>query len=99
DELFDPSYESLLSLSSAIGEVRSKATPDEVIASLPTATFKEWAKEDSETRCPICLDDYEPLDAVTKMLECPHWLHKSCLEQWLKTANTCPVCRKKVKAS
>ncbi|KIJ63981.1 hypothetical protein HYDPIDRAFT_51823, partial [Hydnomerulius pinastri MD-312] len=97
DELFDSSYEGLLSLSSALGEVRSRATPDEVISALPTGTFKDWAKEDSETRCPICLDDYEPSDVVTKLLECPHWLHKNCLEQWLRTANTCPVCRKKVK--
>jgi hypothetical protein len=54
---------------------------------------------------------------VTKLIECPHWLHKNCLEvgiiedllssssdivhvqQWLRTANTCPVCREKVKAS
>ena len=40
-----------------LGEVCSKATPEEVIASLPTGTFKEWKKDDSEMRCPICLDD------------------------------------------
>ncbi|KAF8841419.1 hypothetical protein BDN67DRAFT_883781, partial [Paxillus ammoniavirescens] len=97
DEMFDDSYEALLSLSNALGEVRSRATPEDVIATLPSGTFEEWQKEDSETRCPICLDDYEPSDAVTKLLECPHWLHKTCLEQWLRTANTCPVCRKKVK--
>ncbi|KAH0826344.1 hypothetical protein J3R83DRAFT_5299 [Lanmaoa asiatica] len=119
DELFDDSYEALLSLSSMLGDVRSRATPEEVIASLPTGTFREWKKDDSETRCPICLDDYEPSDVVTKLIECPHWLHKNCLEvgiigtyflhglfndiahvqQWLRTANTCPVCREKVKAS
>lgn len=78
--------------------MRSRATPEDVIASLPTGTFKEWKKDDSETRCPICLDDvstvgsfsvgtiealseqYEPLDVVTKLIECPHWLHKNCLE-------------------
>ena len=58
---------------------------------------------------------YEPFDMVTKLLDCSHWLHKHCLEvskggfphkcllnefqQWLRTANTCPVCRKKVKTS
>ncbi|KAG9311229.1 hypothetical protein JVU11DRAFT_8306 [Chiua virens] len=99
DELFDDSYEALLSLSSMLGEVRSRATPEEVIASLPTGTFREWKKADSETRCPICLDDYEPSDVLTKLIECTHWLHKNCLEQWLRTANTCPVCREKVKTS
>jgi hypothetical protein len=57
DELFDSSYEGLLSLGETLGEVRSKATPADVIASLPTGTYQAWAKEDSETRCPICLDD------------------------------------------
>ncbi|KAG2755034.1 hypothetical protein P692DRAFT_20690514, partial [Suillus brevipes Sb2] len=107
DELFDSSYEGLLSLGETLGEVRSKATPADVIASLPTGTYQAWAKEDSETRCPICLDDaricqnhsYGRDDPVTKLVECTHWLHKACLEQWLKTANTCPVCRKKVKNS
>ncbi|KAG1879981.1 hypothetical protein F4604DRAFT_1879900 [Suillus subluteus] len=105
--LFDSSYEGLLSLGETLGEVRSKATPADVIASLPTGTYHAWAKEDSETRCPICLDDaricqtdsYGRDDPVMKLVECTHWLHKGCLEQWLKTANTCPVCRKKVKDS
>lgn len=57
DELFDDSYEALLSLSSMLGDVHSRATPEEVLATLPTGTFKDWKKEDSETRCPICLDD------------------------------------------
>ncbi|KAK0186667.1 hypothetical protein F5146DRAFT_138845 [Armillaria mellea] len=32
-----------------------------------------------------------------KLNDCSHWLHKECLEQWLKGARTCPVCRKAVK--
>jgi len=96
DEDFDPSYESLLALASALGEVKPKATSDRVIASLPTGVFQDWAKPDSDERCPICLDDYEPSDPVMKLTDCPHWLHKGCLEQWLHSANTCPVCRKKV---
>ncbi|KAH7908800.1 hypothetical protein BJ138DRAFT_986149, partial [Hygrophoropsis aurantiaca] len=97
DEMFDSSYEGLLSLSEELGEVRSKATSDDAIASLPTAQYKDWATKDSETRCPICLDDYGATDTVAKLPDCPHWLHKACLEQWLHTANTCPVCRNKVK--
>lgn len=70
DELFDDSYEALLSLSSMLGEVRSKATPEDVITSLPTGTFKEWKKDDSETRCPICLDD------VSTVLPSPLEVHR-----------------------
>jgi len=57
DEDFDASYESLLSLAATIGEVRPRHTPDSVINSLPTGTFKEWRNAESDQRCPICLDD------------------------------------------
>lgn len=57
DEVFDTSYEALLSLSDSIGEAQSRATPAHVIASLPSASYREWANQDSESRCPICLDD------------------------------------------
>ncbi|KAK7061887.1 hypothetical protein R3P38DRAFT_2832118 [Favolaschia claudopus] len=94
---FDSSYETLLSLGGWIGDARPKATPDNVLSSLETATYKDWATTDSDQRCPICLDDYKPTDRVMKLGDCRHWLHKECLEQWLKGANTCPVCRNAVK--
>ncbi|KAJ6515680.1 hypothetical protein C8R45DRAFT_810076, partial [Mycena sanguinolenta] len=97
DEDFDASYENLISLSSIIGDVKPKATPDHILTTLETASYKDWATAESDQRCPICLDDYQPSDPVMKLGDCRHWLHKECLEQWLKGASTCPVCRKDVK--
>jgi hypothetical protein len=34
-----------------------RGVTDQVIASLPTATFQEWATEDSDQMCPICFED------------------------------------------
>jgi hypothetical protein len=96
DEDFDSSYESLISLSAALGEVKPRATPEHIIASLDTGFYKDWVRADSDKRCPICLDDYKPLDPVLRLSDCSHWLHKECLEQWLRGAKTCPVCRKDV---
>ncbi|EEB90029.1 hypothetical protein MPER_11819 [Moniliophthora perniciosa FA553] len=76
DEDFDTSYESLLTLEAALGEVKSKATPQHIIEGLETADYKEWATDDSDKRCPICLDDYKSSDPVSKLPECSHWLHK-----------------------
>ncbi|KAI9436933.1 hypothetical protein H4582DRAFT_1960531 [Lactarius indigo] len=52
--------------------------------SLPTAMFKEWHSAESDQRCPICLDDYQEDDPVMELTDCSHWLHKTCLRQWLQ---------------
>ncbi|GLB41224.1 hypothetical protein LshimejAT787_0904390 [Lyophyllum shimeji] len=99
DEDFDESYESLLSLAAALGEAKPRCTPDSVIAQLETGLYKDWKTADSDHRCPICLDDYQPDDGLLKLADCSHWLHRECLQQWLRSASTCPVCRKPVVAS
>jgi hypothetical protein len=60
DEDFDESYEGLLSLSAALGEVKPKSTPASILSELETAQYKDWATSESDKRCPICLDDVRP---------------------------------------
>ncbi|KAH9050246.1 hypothetical protein EDB84DRAFT_593596 [Lactarius hengduanensis] len=80
-----------------LGKYDPRHTPDHVIELLPTAMFKEWRSAESDQRCPICLDDYQEDDSVMKLSDCSHWLHKNCLQQWLRGATTCPVCRQRVR--
>lgn len=96
DEDFDQSYESLLRLGALVGEAKPRGASSSTVDSLEKAEYKDWATEDSDKRCPICLDDYTPTDPVMKLNHCSHWLHRDCLQQWLQGASTCPVCRKAV---
>ncbi|KAF8154796.1 hypothetical protein B0H34DRAFT_537887 [Crassisporium funariophilum] len=96
DEDFDESYESLISLASTLGDAKPKSTSSKVLSGMKSAQYKDWATPDSDQRCPICLDDYQPTDSVLKLTNCSHWLHKDCLQQWLLGASSCPVCRKSV---
>lgn len=96
DEEFDSSYENLMRLSEVMGDANPKKTSSAILESLEKAEYKDWATADSDERCPICLDDYSPTDPVMKLNNCSHWLHRDCLQQWLGTAGTCPVCRKSV---
>lgn len=41
--------------------------------------------------CTVCLDDFEKGRQVRK-LNCGHIYHDECLERWLDTHTTCPVC-------
>ncbi|KAF9787982.1 hypothetical protein BJ322DRAFT_1046327 [Thelephora terrestris] len=97
DEDFDDSFEGLMNLSAALGEVKQRNTPSHIIANLPSGKYSEWAAPGCDERCPVCLDDYQVHDDLLKITDCTHWFHRGCLEQWLSNANTCPVCRKRVK--
>ena len=58
----------------------------------------------SEDTCPICFDtiSIESTSSVKKYkikpskmmsLDCKHQFHTNCIEEWIKTSNTCPICR------
>jgi hypothetical protein len=51
------SYEGLLMLSARIGDAKPRGTPSEVVQSLPRGMYKDFKTPESETRCPICLED------------------------------------------
>jgi Ring finger domain len=42
--------------------------------------------------CSICLAPYESGDVVRTIL-CMHQFHKDCIDRWLRTNATCPVCK------
>ncbi|GAA5920973.1 hypothetical protein JCM3775_004031 [Rhodotorula graminis] len=48
---------------------------------------------DKETRCGICLCDYED-DDDCMLTVCEHGFHDECLRSWLTQKGTCPVCRR-----
>lgn len=43
--------------------------------------------------CSICLCDYEARDPVRCIPECNHCFHADCVDEWLRTSATCPLCR------
>lgn len=45
--------------------------------------------------CSICLDKFN-VGFYKRILECGHSFHKKCVDKWLKTHTTCPICRKDV---
>ena len=59
----------------------------------------ETVKDDPEIKqieddtCSICLENYNEKD-LCRVLDCGHVFHQKCCDDWLKTKDTCPYCRK-----
>lgn len=60
------------------------------IAALPTHRVEGTCGE--QARCPVCLEDFKHGDDL-KTLPCLHLYHQACAERWLRTDNSCPVCK------
>jgi hypothetical protein len=57
---------------------------------------KEQAEAEEENECVICLDIISSSNCdQTAVLDCGHAFHSACIQQWAKTANTCPLCQKR----
>ena len=44
--------------------------------------------------CPICLDE---LSKQVIKLNCGHFFHPNCINQWLISKNICPLCKFEIK--
>jgi len=57
----------------------------------------KMANECMSNECTICLLNYN--EETKKITECCHTFHTECLDKWLETNNSCPLCRTELKKS
>ncbi|KAL1187963.1 E3 ubiquitin-protein ligase ATL41 [Cardamine amara subsp. amara] len=68
-----------------------------VIASLPTFTVGAIDGDAATaTECSVCLSVLEEQDTARELPNCKHVFHVDCVDKWLTTCSTCPVCRSEV---
>ncbi|XP_048496831.1 putative RING-H2 finger protein ATL21A isoform X2 [Beta vulgaris subsp. vulgaris] len=46
-----------------------------------------------DDKCSICLSDYHPGDTLKILPECLHRFHDDCIDLWLSSKASCPICR------
>lgn len=49
----------------------------------------------TKEQCSICLEENNNCSICTT--ECGHRFHRSCLQDWTRAHNTCPMCRSEIK--
>ena len=82
DEFDDYSYEDLSDLCDRMGTVALGADIDAETTVVIT---------DSSERCPICLEQHT--ENIRKIISCGHKYCSPCIETWLSSHKTCPICK------
>ncbi|GLT29817.1 hypothetical protein SLA2020_046600 [Shorea laevis] len=65
---------------------------ESAINSLPRVKITDQLLNSEMNQCTVCKDDFEE-GALVKQMPCKHLYHEECLFPWLKSHNSCPVCR------
>ncbi|CAI5471906.1 unnamed protein product [Closterium sp. Yama58-4] len=47
----------------------------------------------SSSECTVCLSDFNEGELIRFLWPCEHQFHVTCIDHWLATKTTCPVCR------
>ena len=82
-----------------LGTNRHPPASEKAIQNLKKIEVKEENINDYKNiTCNICLDNFE-LGNKLLVLECNHEFHDNCIITWLKTNNTCPVCRHELESN
>ncbi|KAK6915550.1 Zinc finger, RING-type [Dillenia turbinata] len=67
-----------------------------VIETFPTMVYSD-AKEHKigkgALECAVCLNEFEDDETLRLLPKCDHAFHPECIDEWLSSHTTCPVCR------
>ncbi|KAF3775721.1 Equilibrative nucleotide transporter 3 [Nymphaea thermarum] len=67
-----------------------------VIESFPTFTYSTvnvLKIEKGSLECAVCLSEFRNDDKLRLLPQCNHAFHSECIDKWLSSRVTCPVCR------
>ncbi|KAG2670911.1 hypothetical protein I3760_14G108500 [Carya illinoinensis] len=63
------------------------------IQALPVYSYSSATEKYEIKYCAICLGEFEENEVVKEIPFCKHVFHPHCIDRWLCSHETCPVCR------
>lgn len=63
------------------------------IDTLPVFYYKAIIGLKTPLDCAVCLCEFEPEDKLRLLPKCSHAFHMECIDTWLLSHSTCPLCR------
>ncbi|XP_048485940.1 RING finger protein 44-like isoform X2 [Plutella xylostella] len=84
-------YEALLSLAERLGEAKPRGLHRAEIDLLPSYKYTQHAGGE-QSSCVVCMCEFEARQTL-RVLPCAHEFHAKCVDKWLRSNRTCPICR------
>lgn len=84
-------------LNAAGGSSASRGLDSSILDSFPTfmySTVKDYREQKYGLECAICLCEFKDEDTLRLLTVCYHVFHHECIDLWLGSHNSCPVCRR-----
>ncbi|KAK9120574.1 hypothetical protein Syun_018191 [Stephania yunnanensis] len=69
---------------------------DVSIKSIKAFRYKKGDGAIEGTDCPVCLGEFQEDEKLRLLPKCSHAFHLSCIDTWLKSHSSCPLCRANV---
>ncbi|XP_076251079.1 ring finger protein murashka [Rhynchophorus ferrugineus] len=85
-------YEALLNLAEQLGEAKPRGLAKLEIEQLVSYKYNADTHEGDQTSCVVCMCDFEARQTL-RVLPCSHEFHAKCIDKWLRSNRTCPICR------
>jgi hypothetical protein len=60
---------------------------------VPSYAYESREEGAAGAECAVCLGEVEKGDLVRRMPLCLHVFHTECIDRWLRSHATCPICR------
>jgi hypothetical protein len=86
-------------INEAINRIFPRTFQDVVVSPSPeqitraTETYSYHIGEETNTQCPITLDEFQENENVCRIRQCGHTFRESALRNWFQQNVRCPVCR------
>lgn len=64
-----------------------------LIESLPVFLYREIVGLKEPFDCAVCLSEFAPVDKLRLLPLCSHAFHVDCIDTWLLSNSSCPLCR------
>ncbi|OQV21008.1 putative E3 ubiquitin-protein ligase RNF38 [Hypsibius exemplaris] len=86
-------YELMLNIADRLNcESKPKGLTKQEIEKIRLRRFSGEKTDHGQTACVICICDFEPKQSL-RQLPCTHEFHAKCVDKWLKSNRSCPICR------